>query len=171
EKKELDVAVEIAAEVRSVVVDRARLKQVLYNYLSNAIKFTPEQGRLTVRVEPQGSESFRLAVADTGVGIGPEDQQKLFQEFQQLDQTAGKEHQGTGLGLALVKRIVEAQGGSVGLQSEPGRGSTFYADLPREPRQAENVPDGLPALPSVHSDGGPIVLVVEDDPHDQALLQ
>ena len=85
EKKELDVAVEIAPEVRSVVVDRARLKQVLYNYLSNAIKFTPEQGRLTVRVEPRGSESFRLAVADTGVGIGPEDQQKLFQEFQQLD--------------------------------------------------------------------------------------
>jgi signal transduction histidine kinase/DNA-binding response OmpR family regulator len=170
EKKQIEVAVEVASEVRSAVVDRARLKQVLYNYLSNAIKFTPEHGRITVRVEPKGSESFRLAVADTGVGIGPEDQQKLFREFQQLDQTAQKEHQGTGLGLALVKRIVEAQGGSVGLQSEPGRGSTFYAVLPRESRQAENAPDGRPVLPLVHSDGDSTVLVVEDDPQDQARL-
>jgi signal transduction histidine kinase/CheY-like chemotaxis protein len=171
EKKQIEVAVDVAPEVRSVVVDRARLKQVLYNYLSNAIKFTPEQGRITVRVEPQGNESFRLAVADTGVGIAPEDQQKLFREFQQLDQTAQKEHQGTGLGLALVKRIVEVQGGSVGVQSGPGRGSTFYAVLPIESRQAENVPDGRPVLPPVHSNGGSSVLVVEDDGDDQALLQ
>jgi signal transduction histidine kinase/DNA-binding response OmpR family regulator len=169
EKKQIEIAIEVVPDVRSVVVDRARLKQVLYNYLSNAIKFTPERGRVTVRVEPEGSESFRLVVADTGVGIGAEDQQKLFREFQQLDQTVQKEHQGTGLGLALVKRIVEAQDGSVGVQSEPGQGSVFYAVLPREPRQAERIPAGL--LPLAHSNGGPTVLVVEDDRHDQALLE
>lgn len=171
EKKKIEIAVEIAPEIPSAVVDRARLKQVLYNYLSNAIKFTPEQGCVTIRVEPKGSESFRLGVADTGPGIGLEDQQKLFSEFQQLDQTAKKQHQGTGLGLALVKRIVEAQGGGVGVQSEPGQGSTFYADLPREPRQSENFSEGAPVSLPVDSNGGSRVLVVEDDPQDQALLE
>jgi signal transduction histidine kinase/CheY-like chemotaxis protein len=171
EKKQIQVAVDVAPEVRSVVVDRARLKQVLYNYLSNAIKFTPEQGHVMVRVEPEGSESFRLAVADTGVGIGAEDQQKLFREFQQLDQTAQKEHQGTGLGLALVKRLVEAQGGSVGVQSEPGRGSTFHVVLPRDPGPAESVTNGQPASPPVQSDRGLRVLVVEDDRHDQEVIE
>jgi signal transduction histidine kinase/CheY-like chemotaxis protein len=170
-KKQIEVAVEVDSKVRSVVIDRARFKQVLYNYLSNAIKFTPEHGRVTVRVEPEGDERFRLAVVDTGIGITPEDQQKLFREFQQLDQTAQKEHQGTGLGLALVKRLVEAQGGSVSVQSEPGRGSTFYAVLPRKPRQAESAANGRQVPPLVHSNSGPTVLVVEDDRHDQVLIE
>ena len=170
EKKQIAVVVEVDPGVRSVLVDRARLKQVLYNYLSNAIKFTPEQGRVTVRVAPKGSESFRLAVVDTGDGISREDQQKLFQEFEQLDQTPQKAHQGTGLGLALVKRIVEAQGGTVGVESNPGAGSTFYAVLPREPRQAENLQAAQPGPPLAESDASTI-LVVEDDANDQALIQ
>jgi signal transduction histidine kinase len=113
-----------------VVTDRAKLKQVLLNYLSNAIKFTPPGGRVTLKLEPEGQEGFRLTVKDTGIGITAEDQHRLFSVFQQADLGTATEQQGTGLGLALVKRIVEAQGGTVGLQSEPGMGSTFFAVLP-----------------------------------------
>ena len=107
------------------------LKQVLYNYLSNAIKFTPEGGRVVVRVAAEGPTLFRIEVEDTGIGIPPEELGKLFVEFQQLDASAAKRYQGTGLGLALTKRIVEAQGGRVAVRSTPSQGSTFSAILPR----------------------------------------
>jgi PAS domain S-box-containing protein len=113
-------------------LDPARLKQVLYNYLSNALKFTGEGGAVTVRVVPEPQGRFRVEVEDTGIGIRAEDVSRLFVEFQQLDNSASKRHPGTGLGLALTRRIVEAQGGSVGVMSEPGRGSTFWAVLPLE---------------------------------------
>jgi signal transduction histidine kinase len=114
-----------------VVLDRGKLKQVLYNYLSNAIKFTDDGGRVAVRAVPEDDRSFRLEVADTGIGIAPEDVKRLFVEFQQLDSSRSKQYPGTGLGLALTRRIVEAQGGRVGVESTPGVGSTFYATLPR----------------------------------------
>ncbi len=77
-----------------VLVDPAKLKQVLYNYLSNAIKFTPDEGRVAVRVAPEGAEAFRLEVEDTGIGIRPADLDRLFVEFQQLDAGMAKEHAG-----------------------------------------------------------------------------
>jgi signal transduction histidine kinase len=116
--------------IREVVTDRAKLKQVLLNYLSNAIKYTPPGGQVTLSLEPEGEEHFRLTVQDTGIGIRAADQLRLFKVFHQVDLRAAKEQQGTGLGLALVKQIVEAQGGRVGLESEPGRGSLFFAVLP-----------------------------------------
>jgi PAS domain S-box-containing protein len=119
-----DVPPALAAEL-----DVARFKQVLYNYLSNAVKFTPEGGSVSVRVSPQGGGRFRLDVEDTGIGIAPEDMPLLFQEFQQVRSQA-KPEQGTGLGLALTRRIVEAQGGEVLVESRPGRGSVFSAVLP-----------------------------------------
>jgi PAS domain S-box-containing protein len=119
-------------EVGVVVVDSARLKQVLYNYVSNAIKFTPERGRVTITAGPEGPAFFRLAVEDTGIGIARGDFEKLFVEFQQLDATAAKRYQGTGLGLALTKKIVEAHQGRVEVISTPGEGSTFSAILPRK---------------------------------------
>jgi signal transduction histidine kinase len=143
EKKQVELVTDVASEVRSVTTDGARLRQVVSNYLSNALKFTPAGGRIEVKVTPESSDAFRVVVVDNGIGIAPEDQEKLFRYFQQVDQTAQKEHQGTGLGLALVKRIVEAQGGRVGLQSEPGRGSAFYAVLPRSARKPSS-----PALPA-----------------------
>ena len=115
----------------TVVVDAGRVKQILYNYLSNAIKFTPEGGRILVRVASESPSLFRIDVEDTGVGIPSEQLGKLFVEFQQLDASAAKRHQGTGLGLALTKRIVEAHGGRVAVRSTPGHGSTFSAVLPR----------------------------------------
>jgi len=119
------------AEMGPVVVDSARVKQILYNYLSNAIKFTPEKGTVTVRIDSEGDDHFRIEVSDTGIGISPENVAKLFIEFQQLDASAAKRYQGTGLGLALTKRIAEAHGGRVEVRSSPGVGSTFSAILPR----------------------------------------
>jgi PAS domain S-box-containing protein len=118
-------------ELEGIHLDPSKLKQVLYNYLSNAIKFTDEGGSVTVRARADGPEYFRIEVQDTGIGIAPEDIDRLFVEFQQLDGGTSKRHGGTGLGLALTKRIVTTQGGRVGVESTPGKGSTFYAVLPR----------------------------------------
>jgi CheY-like chemotaxis protein len=119
-------------------------------------------------VRPKGETDFALEVEDTGPGIAPEDIERLFVEFQQLDAGAAKQHGGTGLGLALTRRLVEAQGGSVGVRSTLGQGCVFHAILPRRtpldaalpqpPRRAAAAPDS------------PSVLVIEDDSRDQFLL-
>jgi protein-histidine pros-kinase len=131
--KRVHLAVDVDATLGAVVVDPGRIKQVLYNYLSNAIKFTPEGGSITVRAAPEGPDLFRLEVEDTGIGVAAEDLGKLFVEFQQLDASSGKRFQGTGLGLALTKRVVEAQGGRVDVRSVLGKGSIFIAVIPRLP--------------------------------------
>jgi PAS domain S-box-containing protein len=128
EKKHLKLSISVPAEF-TAVVDPARFKQVLYNYLSNAVKFTPESGKVEVRVRREEDHSFRVEVEDTGVGISPDEIAKLFQEFQQLPNSR-KAEQGTGLGLALTRHIVEAQGGSVSVRSVKGAGSVFAAVFP-----------------------------------------
>jgi signal transduction histidine kinase len=130
-EKRIRLTVDVSADLPAVVVDPRLLKQMLYNYLSNAIKFTPESGQVAMRIRPEPEDRFRVEVQDTGIGIKPEDMCRLFVEFQQLDSSASKRYSGTGLGLALTKRIVEAQGGSVGVESELGTGSTFWAVLPQ----------------------------------------
>jgi signal transduction histidine kinase len=131
--KEISVEHDVDAELAFVELDPARLKQVLFNYLSNALKFTGQGGRIAVRALPAGAEAFRLEVEDSGIGIAEKDLGRLFAEFEQLDAGAAKKHAGTGLGLALTKRLVEAQGGSVGVRSALGVGTTFHAILPRAP--------------------------------------
>jgi signal transduction histidine kinase len=118
-----------------VHADRGRVRQVLLNLLSNAIKFTPDGGRITVVAGPanDGADA-RIAVTDTGIGIAPEDQAKLFQEFSQLDASASRKYEGTGLGLALSRKLVELQGGAIGVESEFGKGSTFWFTLPQTER-------------------------------------
>ena len=113
----------------AAVIDPARFKQVLYNYLSNAVKFTPEGGAIHVAISTPEEGFFRLDVADTGIGVPADQISLLFQEFQQLPNNR-KAEQGTGLGLALTRHIVEAQGGRVEVRSLPGGGSTFSAVLP-----------------------------------------
>jgi PAS domain S-box-containing protein len=130
-KKQLRIEIQVDEEVRTVVVDAGRVKQILYNYLSNAIKFTPVGGRVVIRVAADGPSLFRIDVEDSGVGIPAEQLGKLFIEFQQLDGSAAKRYQGTGLGLALTKRIAEAHGGRVAVRSTPSQGSTFSVILPR----------------------------------------
>ena len=129
-EKHIQPSVEVSPELAHVFVDPRLFKQVLYNYLSNAIKFTRDGGRVALRMVPSGSESFLVEVEDSGIGIEPEDMSSLFVEFQQLDSSLAKHYPGTGLGLALTKRVVEAQGGSVSVRSVAGEGSTFSAVLP-----------------------------------------
>jgi signal transduction histidine kinase len=129
-QKRIHVQVEADRSLEIVVLDPARFKQVLYNYLSNALKFTPEGGRIVVRTGPEAADSFRLEVEDTGIGIAPDQLGRLFREFEQIDAGAGRPP-GTGLGLALTRKIVEAQGGTVGVSSRLGHGSVFHAVLPR----------------------------------------
>jgi PAS domain S-box-containing protein len=160
-KKQLGVATEVSPELSEIVADAARLKQILYNYLSNALKFTPEGGRVTIRAKAEGEDAFRLEVEDTGIGIRPEDTVRLFQEFQQLGGDIARKSSGSGLGLALTKRIVEAQGGSVGVVSTPGQGSRFWAVLPRV------APSGAVATAA----SAPRILVVEGVRSQCAWLQ
>ena len=120
------------AELR-VQADPGRVRQVLLNLLSNAIKFTPDGGRISVVAAPVNGGSIsevRIAVSDTGIGIAPEDQPKLFKEFSQLDASASRKYEGTGLGLALSRQLVELHGGTMGVESEMGKGSTFWFTLP-----------------------------------------
>jgi signal transduction histidine kinase len=127
----LQVDTHVDSEVAMVVVDPARVKQILYNYLSNAITFTPAGGHITIRIVPEGSALFRIDVEDTGPGIAADDIDRLFVEFQQLDASAAKQYQGTGLGLTLTKKLAEAHGGQIAVRSTPGAGSTFSVTLPR----------------------------------------
>jgi signal transduction histidine kinase len=114
-----------------VTADRGRLRQVLLNLLSNAIKFTTDGGRITLRAGPEDAGRVRIAVTDTGIGIAPADQHRLFQEFVQLDASPSRRYEGTGLGLALSKRLVELHGGAIGVESQLGQGSTFWFTVPR----------------------------------------
>jgi signal transduction histidine kinase len=130
--KRIVVGIECDERIGTVRADAARLRQVLFNYLSNALKFTPEDGRIVVRIVPEDPACYRIQVEDNGVGIRPEDLSRLFTEFGQLG-TARKAGSGTGLGLAITRRIVEKQGGRVGVESTPGAGSRFWAVLPVHP--------------------------------------
>jgi signal transduction histidine kinase/CheY-like chemotaxis protein len=144
-QKEIRMETEVGPNVPTPLLDRARLKQVLFNYLSNALKFTGKGGRVAARVRREGRELV-IEVQDTGIGIREQDLPRLFVEFQQLDASAAKKYPGTGLGLAITRHMVEAQGGTVGVRSKPGRGSTFYARLPLgcRPARAEGVSNGRP---------------------------
>jgi PAS domain S-box-containing protein len=161
-QKRIDIKVSIDQKVREVFLDPGKLKQVLYNYLSNALKFTPEGGKVQVVATPCGGDEIRIEVQDSGIGIDEADLSRLFIEFQQLDEGASKKYQGTGLGLALTKKIVEAQGGSVGVTSELGVGSTFFAILPRS-IQWPDLPQDFVAPGGLREETGARVLVVDDD--------
>ncbi len=168
QRKNIHIATEIDPGLGTLVLDPARLKQVFYNYLSNAIKFTPAGGHVTLRVLAEGPEHFRVEVEDTGIGIAPADLPRLFTDFLQLDAGYSKQHQGTGLGLALTRRLVQAQGGQVGVRSTLGVGSVFSVLLNRvhglDNRRAA---DDLLGQQEREADR---VLVIEGNQRDQALL-
>jgi len=130
-EKRVQIEVKIEPTLTMIKLDPAKLKQILYNYLSNAIKFSLEEGMVSLTLSQDDTGMLRIDVRDNGIGIKQEDIGKLFSEFQQLDSGSNKKYAGTGLGLALIKKLVEAQGGSVRVISELGKGSTFTAILPK----------------------------------------
>jgi signal transduction histidine kinase len=130
DEKQVNVSVTVDPILSTVTTDPVRLRQIVYNYLSNAIKLSPPGSVVRVRAAPEGSDNFRVEVTDQGPGLPQERLSSIFADFQQLDRTQKRDGEGAGLGLALTKRIVEAQGGMVGVQTVPGAGSTFHAILP-----------------------------------------
>lgn len=157
ERKRLTLSTTLDPRATVFWADEVRVKQILYNLLSNAVKFTPEGGQIRVESH-QASDEIEIAVVDTGPGIAPEDQGKLFHEFTQLQAAQSAEHPGTGLGLVMVKRLVELHGGRVRLESEVGKGSRFSVWLPIGP--------AVKPAPA----GAELILVVEDDPAIQRLF-
>ncbi|HEX2389647.1 MAG TPA: ATP-binding protein, partial [Casimicrobiaceae bacterium] len=125
------IALERHADERlgEINADQRKVKQVLLNLLSNAVKFTPDGGRIDVRAQATVNE-IEIAVRDTGIGIAAADQEAVFEEFRQVGRHYTSKQEGTGLGLALTRRFVELHGGTIRVESEPGKGSTFTFTLP-----------------------------------------
>jgi PAS domain S-box-containing protein len=134
-KKKVDVTFTIDEALTTMQADERRLKQILINLLTNAVKFTPEGGKVGLEVRGEADEDIVVfTVWDTGIGIAPEAQKRLFQPFVQIDSGLARQHGGTGLGLALVARLTEIHGGSVQIESEEGMGSRFTVQLPQVPQ-------------------------------------
>jgi PAS domain S-box-containing protein len=181
--KHIRVETTVDPQVGAVSGDPDRLRQIVWNLLSNAVKFTPKQGRIQVRVERVNS-SVEIVVSDTGTGIRPDFLPHIFERFRQADSGANREHTGLGLGLAIVRNLVELHGGTVHATSGgEGRGATFRVRLPLRivhpdwqpesgrvhPRQEESAPP--PALAGLSSLDGTHVLAVDDDRDALRLLK
>jgi PAS domain S-box-containing protein len=131
ERKGLRLRVLHDGELQSVCLDRQRFKQILWNLLSNAVKFTDSGGTVEIITARAGSDRFSLSVRDTGIGIAPGDVERIFNDFEQVDGGAARRYQGTGLGLALTRKLILMQGGDISVRSLPGAGATFTVELPR----------------------------------------
>ena len=131
-----------------IVADERKVKQILVNLLSNAVKFTPEGGRVGLTATPADGV-LTLAVTDTGVGIAPEDQAAIFEEFRQVGVDDARRQEGTGLGLTLAKKFVELHDGRIWVESHVGQGSTFSFTLPArlDDRSASDQGGGVPPRP------------------------
>ncbi len=175
EGKFISMGLDLGENVDLITADRVKIKQVLYNLLSNATKFTPEGGKIGVKVsleQPAGEGAgrdpalLRFAVWDTGVGIGADDLERIFDEFEQVDATLSREYGGAGLGLALSKRLVELHGGLISVESTLGEGSTFGFTVPVtspvETVEAEE-PEAIGLNFPWMKEEAPLILVVEDD--------
>ena len=133
DEKEIHLEADLPASMPPVCGDADKVTQVLTNLVGNAIKYTPVGGRVNVRLEVAGDASVTTCVSDTGIGISPDDQKRLFQKFFRADNSSTREAGGTGLGLVIAKTIVELMGGAIWVDSEPGRGSRFSFTLPLLP--------------------------------------
>jgi PAS domain S-box-containing protein len=163
EAKQITLGMELPSEMPTIVGDPDRLQQVVWNLVSNAVKFTPQGGRIDVRLRQDGS-FLSLSVTDNGKGIEPEFIPHVFERFRQADSTSTRSHGGLGLGLAIVRHLVELHGGTVHAESGGiGAGSTFTVRLPlTTPLQGPAAPKPEPADPDVRLDGVR-VMVVEDE--------
>ncbi len=167
---------EVQAGAITVAADPQRLQQVLVNLISNAVKFTPGQGDVRIRARAEDGHA-RVEVVDTGIGIAPEAARRLFTPFTQLENGLARRFPGTGLGLSICRRLVELMGGEIGLESAPGRGSTFFftlpnagerASFPPSPPSSKRVPDRASVPPSPPH---PTILVVDDSEPNRRVLR
>ncbi len=190
ENKFIEIIVSMGEGISVLTADRVKLKQILYNLLSNAIKFTPEGGSVRLHVARQenvnrcftediaGLEFIKFSVQDTGIGIGSEDRERIFDEFEQASSEFSKKYGGVGLGLALTKKLVELHGGAITVESNLGEGSTFTFLLPVSTPAAAQ-PEGALVHEDVEAislnfpwlkEEAPLILVVEDDLSTAELL-
>jgi signal transduction histidine kinase/DNA-binding response OmpR family regulator len=174
EKNHNVLEVSCPADIGLLHADLTRVRQILYNLLSNAAKFTQE-GRVALEVQAlriQGEPWIEFAVADTGIGLAPEQQRRLFQSFSQADPSTSRKYGGTGLGLVISRRFAQMMGGDIHLWSELGRGSTFTVRLPRvagSSRASLSSPSLL-AAPEPPARSAPLVLLVDDDKATREVL-
>jgi signal transduction histidine kinase len=129
-QKQITIYKQVAPDLGSTMLDRQKFVQVLYNLVANAVKFSDEGGKVTISADRPQEDLLRIQVRDTGIGIRKEDFGNLFVEFRQLDSGTARRYEGTGLGLALTKKIIEFQGGQITVTSEVGQGSVFTVTLP-----------------------------------------
>jgi len=129
-KKKIKVKVLVDDDIPILSTDAGKVQQILYNFLSNAVKFTPQRGRIEIRAQLADEKTVRIAVADTGCGIAEPDREKIFEKFRQADGSITRQSTGSGLGLAISKELAAMLAGSIGMESEPGKGSTFWLDIP-----------------------------------------
>ncbi|QTR50252.1 ATP-binding protein [Candidatus Thiothrix anitrata] len=177
EQKQLALELHVAEDFpKQLHGDSLRLRQVLLNLIGNAIKFT-QQGKVIVRVNPAGEDVLRFEVQDTGTGISPEKQDKLFHAFSQINRYDQHNHSGTGLGLAISRKLITLMGGTIGVNSKLGEGSTFWFEIPaivhgKLPVSCEQPADAQ-RVPRTTNDGDePVrILVVEDHKVNQMVAR
>ena len=131
EKKKVSLSRNEIPSSLAVKADRNYLEQILINLLDNAIKYTPEGGRVTVSAIEKDSKDIQFSIEDNGIGIPKEDLSRIFERFYRVNKGRSKELGGTGLGLSIVKHLVQAHGGRVWVDSQPGKGSVFYFTVPK----------------------------------------
>ncbi len=185
DNKFIEIAVSIGESIGTITADRVKLRQILYNLLSNAIKFTPEGGMVGIDVSKEENvdgrypwalpvlEFVKFSIWDTGVGIDPEDKDRIFDEFEQVNSSFSREYGGAGLGLALTKKLVELHGGNITVESKLGEGTIFSFMIPVTspveaigPETVEAVSLNFPWM----KEEAPLILVVEDNLSTTELL-
>ncbi len=174
-QRRIRLEVEPPGEMPLIQADEAKIKRILFNLVSNAIKFTPEEGRVLIGAALKGGV-VEIFVEDTGIGISEENQKKIFTMFQQLDSTDSRRFEGTGVGLALSRKLVELHGGTIRVESELGKGSRFSFTIPlkegkrRAADWQQQVKRREAVVAPAASKDQPLVLVVDDDPQTSELL-
>ena len=171
---EREMEISIDAQLKKdlyVAADRQRLKQVLLNLLTNALKYTAPSGRVALVLDQSQTRTTRLVVTDTGAGIGPEKLSRLFTPFDRLG-AEQSDVEGTGLGLALCQRLMHAMGGDIGVQSVVGKGSAFWIELPASESPLKALPNGhVPRLDNLSGSGRGKILYIEDNLSNLTLVE